>query len=240
MGNSDKSEFENFDKLKPALDLFVKQNQMTNREKEILALLIQQRVTADELADDLGISRNTVRIHLRNINTKLSINSKSELLGRFIEFSVNNDPYTVGSKREHLKVLMTDDDESYVELMKKAAESTSFGVTVKTVLDAQSMLEYLHNAKVMKDGYEMPNFILLDLSMPEMNGFEALSILKGDPVLNKVPVIVFSSSEKEDVSNTYALGANSFVSKPNDFQELKALMGTLCHYWGQVEALAFS
>ena len=46
----------------------------------------------------------------------------------------------------------------------------------------------------MKDGYEMPNFILLDLSMPEMNGFEALSILKGDPVLNKVPVIVFSSS----------------------------------------------
>ena len=49
MGNSDKSEFENFDKLKPALDLFVKQNQMTNREKEILALLIQQRVTMTNL-----------------------------------------------------------------------------------------------------------------------------------------------------------------------------------------------
>ena len=80
----------NFEKLIPSLDLFVKENQMTKREKEILALLIQQKVSADELGEALGISKNTVRIHLRNINTKLNISSKSELLGKFIEFAMNN------------------------------------------------------------------------------------------------------------------------------------------------------
>ena len=97
--------------------------------------------------------------------------------------------------------------------MKKAAESAG-NIEVNCALSGDAMLEYLHNAKIMKTGFTMPSFILLDLSMPKMNGFEALSLLKKDPILNKIPVIIFSSSvAKEDVSNTYALGANSFVTK---------------------------
>ena len=239
MDNIDKRNFENFEKLKPSLDLFVEKHQMTNREKEILALLIQQKVSADELAQELGISKNTVRIHLRNINTKLNINSKSELLGRFIEFTVNNATTTSTNRRTNLNILLIDDDESYIELMKKAAEANG-NIDVNYVLNGDDMLDYLHNAKIMKSGFKMPSFIILDLSMPKMSGFEALSILKSDPVLNKIPVIIFSSSvAKEDVSSTYALGANSFVSKPSDYNELKNLMSTLCHYWGQVEALAY-
>ncbi len=231
----------NFEKLSPSLDLFVKENQMTKREKEILALLIQQKVSADELGEALGISKNTVRIHLRNINTKLNINSKSELLGKFIEFAMNNltSSETAKIKRENLSLLLIDDDESYVELMKKAAESAG-NIEVNCALSGDAMLDYLHNAKIMKTGFTIPSFILLDLSMPKMNGFEALSLLKKDPILNKIPVVIFSSSvAKEDVSNTYALGANSFVTKPKDYEDLKKLMLTLCHYWGQVEALAY-
>ena len=82
-----KIENKSFENMKPSLDLFVKENQMTKREREILTLLIQQKVSADELGEALGISKNTVRIHLRNINTKLNISSKSELLGKFIEFA---------------------------------------------------------------------------------------------------------------------------------------------------------
>ena len=236
-----KIENKSFENMKPSLDLFVKENQMTKREREILTLLIQQKVSADELGEALGISKNTVRIHLRNINTKLNISSKSELLGKFIEFAMSNLNTCERNKikRENLNLLLIDDDESYVELMKKAAESAG-NIEVNYVLSGDAMIDYLHNAKVMKQGYSIPSFILLDLSMPKMNGFEALSLLKQDPILNKIPVIIFSSSiAKEDVSNTYALGANSFVTKPDDYEDLKSLMITLCHYWGQVEALAY-
>ena len=236
-----KKEFKNFEKLEPSIALFAKHYKMTNREKDVLEVILKQKVSAEDIAIELGISKNTVRIHLRNINNKLQVNSKSELLGKFIEFSVNNveDPNQL-AKRKELNILLTDDDESFVELMKKASDGMNFKVNIESATDAEAMIQHLHNAKVMKTGYKLPNFILLDLSMPGMNGFEALSIVKSDPVLNKVPVIVFSSSvAKEDVSNTYALGANSFVTKPGNYRDLKDLMGTICHYWGQVEALTY-
>ena len=149
-----KLENKSFEKLSPSLDLFVKENQMTKREKEILALLIQQKVSADELGEALGISKNTVRIHLRNINTKLNISSKSELLGKFIEFAMNNINRcdTTEITRDNLSLLLIDDDESYIALMKKAAESAG-NIDVNYVLSGDAMLDYLHNAKIMKTGY---------------------------------------------------------------------------------------
>ena len=154
-------------------------------------------MTADELAEAMGISKNTVRIHLRNINTKLCINSKSELLGKFIEYTVNNQNETL--KRGKQEILILDDDESYVELMKKAAESTGY-ISVQYCLDGPSFLNYLEKVKSLEKGYAIPSFILLDLSMPNMNGFEVLSHLKADEVLTGIPVIIFSSSvAKEDV-----------------------------------------
>ena len=58
-------------------------------------------------------------------------------------------------KRENLNLLLIDDDESYVELMKKAAESAG-NIEVNYVLSGDAMIDYLHNAKIMKQGYSIP------------------------------------------------------------------------------------
>ena len=74
--------------------------------------------------------------------------------------------------------------------------------------------------------------------MPKINGFQALERIKSDPRLNEIPVVVFSSSStKSDISNIYALGGNSYVTKPGGFQELRKVMQGILSYWGGIGAL---
>ena len=71
-----------------------------------------------------------------------------------------------------------------------------------------------------------------------MNGFQALERLKTDPQLNEIPVVVFTaSSTQADVSNIYALGGNSYVTKPGGYQELKGVIHGIVSYWGRIGAL---
>lgn len=212
---------------------------LSKREQEVLALLANQIVSAEDISDQLSISRNTVRIHLKNINTKVGTNSKSELLGRFIEFVIQNKAEQAASISADLLILISDDDESYVALVKKATHnSIGTQVTFRYVDNGQAMLEYLEESKKNLADFPRPNLIMLDLSMPKMNGFQALERLKTDPRLMDIPVVVFtSSSTKSDISNIYALGGNSYVTKPGGFQELKGVMQGIVSYWGQIGAL---
>ena len=79
------------DELKEPMESFVAKYGLSKREHDVLGLLINQVVSAEDISEKLGISRNTVRIHLKNINTKVGTNSKSELLGRFIEHVIHNE-----------------------------------------------------------------------------------------------------------------------------------------------------
>ena len=86
------SNTKDFKEIEPSLANFVKQHNLSKRENDVLKLLVHQVVTAEDILEQLGISRNTVRIHLKNINNKVGTTSKSELLGRFIEFVIQNNP----------------------------------------------------------------------------------------------------------------------------------------------------
>jgi CheY-like chemotaxis protein len=102
------------------------------------------------------------------------------------------------------------------------------------VEDGEELLDYLRRRGryAPPAPAPVPGLVLLDLNMPRKDGREALAEIKADPELRKIPVVVFTTSKRdEDVQRSYCAGANSFVVKPVTFQGLVDLMATLKRYW---------
>jgi CheY-like chemotaxis protein len=80
--------------------------------------------------------------------------------------------------------------------------------------------------------------VLLDLRMPKKNGLEILDEIKKDPRMRHLPVVILTSSEApSDVFRAYALHANSVVTKPLGFVQLRSVIKTLCEFWLRVAHL---
>lgn len=83
-----------------------------------------------------------------------------------------------------------------------------------------------------------PNIILLDLNLPGTDGKEVLRMIKADPDLQKIPVIVLTtSSAEQDIEQCYAAGANSYVQKPVDLVGFIQSVARLTDYWFNVSIL---
>jgi two-component system response regulator len=79
---------------------------------------------------------------------------------------------------------------------------------------------------------DVPKVILLDLKMPKVNGIEVLKRIKSDERTKKIPVVVLTSSKEDpDIEICYALGANSYVVKPVEFDEFQKAVSNLGLYW---------
>jgi CheY-like chemotaxis protein len=77
-------------------------------------------------------------------------------------------------------------------------------------------------------GNLIPSIIFLDLNMPEMDGWECLTILKRDPRTKDIPVMIYSTSSfSRDKQNALASGASAFITKPSDYESLRKLMTSL-------------
>lgn len=75
--------------------------------------------------------------------------------------------------------------------------------------------------------------ILLDLNMPQMNGKEVLAKMQKSPCYDNLPVIVFSTSKnKDDILESYQLGANAYVSKPINMEESENVISSIVNFWG--------
>ena len=78
----------------------------------------------------------------------------------------------------------------------------------------------------------LPALVLLDLNLPGTDGRAVLDILKKDPLLHSIPVIIFStSSNSRDVEECYRLGANSYLTKPIKYGALEEKIGLIITYW---------
>jgi DNA-binding NarL/FixJ family response regulator len=83
-----------------------------------------------------------------------------------------------------------------------------------------------------------PGFILLDLNMPRKDGRTALREIKASPVLQRIPIVVLTTSKaEEDIVRTYNLGVNSFICKPVTFDSLVEIVKTVGRYWIEIVAL---
>lgn len=85
---------------------------------------------------------------------------------------------------------------------------------------------------ISKPGAVMPSLILLDLNLPGTDGREILRLLKGDPNLNKIPVIIFSTSAHEkDINDCYRMGANCYIEKPISYKDYLDITVRLRDFW---------
>jgi CheY-like chemotaxis protein len=134
-----------------------------------------------------------------------------------------------------LTILMADDDEDDRELTRYAVPDPDLAREMRFVGDGQELLDYLRRTGRYADPTveaPRPGIILLDLNMPRMDGREALTVIKGDESLRQIPVVVLTTSKDEhDVSTTYDLGANSFITKPSSLAGLVEAMRSLTQYW---------
>ena len=96
--------------------------------------------------------------------------------------------------------------------------------------DGQEALDILYQ---LRDGDgRLPGLILLDLNLPRVSGIEVLEAVKSDADLRRIPVIVLTTSTREeDVVKTYDLGVNTFISKPVRFEEFIKVVSTIQEYW---------
>lgn len=138
-----------------------------------------------------------------------------------------------------LNILLVDDSEDDIMMAQKAFAHLSFPHNLATAQSAQATLDYLQCRGSYADRKPvLPDLLLLDINMPMVSGFALLKILKADPLLKKIPVIMLtSSSASEDVSRSYECGAASYLTKPESFEGLKNLMGDFTKYWLTVSAL---
>lgn len=143
-------------------------------------------------------------------------------------------------KVQPITILMADDDEEDRMLTRKAFELNRVGNELRFVEDGEDLLDYLYQRGKYGGGASAPRpgLILLDLNMPRMDGREALEIIKRDPALRRIPVVVMTTSEADqDIARSYDLGANSYITKPVTFESLAQVIKALDQYWFEIVAL---
>jgi len=131
-------------------------------------------------------------------------------------------------------ILLVEDDPDHVELILRALEEEHTAVDVYVVKDGQEALDYMYRRG--KYGQEnersTPRLVLLDLRLPKLDGFEVLRRLKTDPKFKPIPVVILTTSLREDeVMKGYAEGANSYVTKPVEFDDFIQKVKDITRYW---------
>lgn len=129
-------------------------------------------------------------------------------------------------------ILIAEDDADDRFLLKTAFEENGFTDELCFVENGVEALEYLQNLCAGEPERTLPRFILLDLNMPKKDGREVLKELKQHPLLKKIPVVIFSTTNNEqEMRRCYELGANSYITKPNSFENLLKTVAALRSYW---------
>jgi two-component system response regulator len=140
-------------------------------------------------------------------------------------------------------ILLVEDDKNDVFLMERAFGKASVPVRVQIARDGREALRYFRGEGEYadRDRYPLPCLTLLDLNLPYVHGLEVLKQIRAESHLRKLIVVVLTSSIADsDIEQAYELGANSYLSKPNNLEEGQELAELIGQYWLQQNRLASS
>lgn len=123
-------------------------------------------------------------------------------------------------------ILLVEDDPDDEELTLSTLQEHHVG-RVHVVRDGCAALDYLHGQCP-----EVPRVVLLDLKLPKLHGIDVLRSIRSDPRTELLPVVIMTSSrQEEDRLKSYRGGANSFVTKPIEFERFRDAVRQLSLYW---------
>lgn len=131
-----------------------------------------------------------------------------------------------------LTILLAEDNEDHAELIIDSLKEFNVANEIKHVTDGELLMLYLRKEPPFSESAVTPDLILLDLKMPRLDGISALQEIKNDMALKSIPVlIVTTSSTQHEIEKCYRLGANSYITKPLQFDEFNRKIKELNLYW---------
>jgi len=139
----------------------------------------------------------------------------------------------------NVDVLLVEDNDDHIFLTKKALErfEDDAHLTVHVVKDGVQAIDFV-NKNAPHENAPTPDLILLDIKLPNKNGFEVLAGIKGDERHRRIPVVMLTSSDADvDIEQSYGLGSNSYISKPIKTDELFKKLRDSPNYWIKINAL---
>ncbi len=136
-----------------------------------------------------------------------------------------------------VEILLVDDNIGDVVLTKEALKGADFTNRVSIARNGFEALDFLRHTGKFADA-PTPDLILLDINMPLKNGCEVLEEIRRDEELKLIPIVILTSSEAEDdIRRAYALGANCYVTKPADLDEMVKIVQAIDYFWTTVAKL---
>ena len=135
-----------------------------------------------------------------------------------------------------LHILLADDDDDDRLFFKDAIGEVKVKTVVNMVNDGVELMDYLNNADT-----RLPNLIFLDLNMPRKDGMECLKEIRSNHKLKDLSIAIYSTSGLEkDIEETFIMGANIYIKKPNDFEELKSILDKVININWQYHTSGFN
>jgi two-component system response regulator len=131
-------------------------------------------------------------------------------------------------------ILLVEDNPDDVELTLRAFRKNNISNKIIAARDGAEALDYLFakGQYDQRDEKDLPVLVLLDLKLPKIDGLEVLRQIRGHELTRLLPVVILTtSSQQQDVVESYKLGANSYVRKPVDFNDFEKVISVLGLYW---------
>lgn len=135
-----------------------------------------------------------------------------------------------------LRILLTDDDQGdrilFTEIFDEMTEKT----IVQTLNNGAELMKYLN-----ENDKPLPDLLFLDLNMPHKNGLECLREIRGNSEFDDMSIAIYSTSNfDKDINQTFEEGANIYITKPSDFQELKKVLAKAVSFTRQEKDSGFN
>src|SRR6266571_9339106 len=143
---------------------------------------------------------------------------------------------------QDVEILLVEDNPNDVELTMRALGKQNLASKVFVVKDGAEALDFMFGTGAYESRkiQKRPKVILLDLKLPKVDGIEVLRQMKADERTKHIPVVMLTSSQEErDVTDTYNLGVNSYIVKPVDFSNFVHAVSELGVYWGILNKLPY-
>jgi CheY-like chemotaxis protein len=148
-------------------------------------------------------------------------------------------------ERNNLKpisILLVEDNDDDIIIIERVFKKVKLANDIHVVRNGHDAIDYIyHRGKYEGTERHAPGMILLDISMPGMNGFDLLKKLKADPKTKSIPVVMLTSSGRdEDIMKSYENGACSYITKPLEFGDFVNAIRNFEIYWSLVSRIPCS
>jgi two-component system, chemotaxis family, response regulator Rcp1 len=130
-----------------------------------------------------------------------------------------------------IEVLLVDDNPADADLTSEVLARNGCHIHIHAVTDGVEAIEFLCREGKYANALP-PDFVILDLSLPKKDGRAVLAEIKANPLLRKIPIAIFSTSEApQDIVQSYELGANCYVRKPGNLQDFISAVRSIGEFW---------